>query len=161
MQKIYAYNFVTFSNCGRAKYLSQKYKAESQLYDVPFYLLDEVEIEHLIKVTGLYPIPFFLPKLKHGSDRTEELDAIRNLWRSEHILGTNLPLELTANGMKSGDFHEAICLVDNHWGILSAKYPDPISEISYSLKRKEIIEKSTIYPPPKSKLFLKQYVNVF
>ena len=161
MQKIYAYNFVTFSHCGRAKYLSQKYNAESQLYDVPFYLLDDVEIEHLIKVTGLYPIPFFRPKLKHGSDRTEELDAIRNLWRSTHILETGLPLELTANGISSSDFHDPICLVDNHWGILSTKYPDPISEISYSLKRKEIIEKSTIYPPPRRNLFLKQYVNGF
>ena len=150
MQKIYAYNFVTFSNCGRAKYLSQKYKTESPLYDVPFYLLDEVEIEHLIKVTGLYPIPFFLPQLMRSSDRTEELDAIRNLWRSEHILGTGLPLELTANGMTSGDFHEPICLVDNHWGILSAKYPDPISEISYALKRKLNTEISITYPPPRA-----------
>ncbi len=159
MQKIYAYNFVTFSNCGRAKYLSQKYNAESQLYDVPFYLLDDVEIEHLIKVTGLYPIPFFLPKLKHGSDRTEELDAIRNLWRSTHILETGLPLELTANGISSSDFHDPICLVDNHWGILSTKYPDPISEISHALKRKGNIEKSTSYPPPTKEKPLSQSIR--
>lgn len=148
MQKIYAYNFITILNCARAKYLFHKFGAQPLLYDVPFHLLDDLEIEHVIKVTGLYPIPFFLPKLKHSSDITEELDAIRNLWRSTHILETGLPLELTSGGITSSDFHKPIYLVNNHWGILSAKYPDPISEISYSLKRKEIIEKSTIYPPP-------------
>lgn len=117
------------------------------LYDVPFNLLNDLEIEDVIKVTGLYPIPFFLPKLKHSSDRTEELNAIRNLWRSAHILETGLPLELTANGISSSDFHAPIYLVDNHWGILSTKYPDPISEISHALKRKGNIEKSTSYPP--------------
>lgn len=51
---------------------------------MPFHVLDDLEIEDVIKVVGLYPIPFFSLKASHSIQKSEEISAIRNIWRGIH-----------------------------------------------------------------------------
>lgn len=127
--------------------MAQKNHNLSSLYDVPFHVLDDLEIEDVIKVVGLYPIPFFSLKASHSIQKSEEISAIRNIWRGIHLLDHSHALTLNSKTKEMSDIHESFILTNNYWSILESKHPDPISTILFSLKKIGRADNSNNPPP--------------
>lgn len=85
MQNIYAYNLITILNCAKIKALRPHLKETSFFYDVPFEELDPLKLEDVIKVAGLYPLPFFSLRTTHKKCYLEESLNIKHLWQSVHL----------------------------------------------------------------------------
>lgn len=147
MQNIYAYNLITILNCAKIKALRPHLKETSFFYDVPFDELDPLQLEDVIKVAGLYPLPFFSLKTTDKKCYLEESMNIKHLWQSVHLANPHHTLTV-ASTLQGAHLYTDFCLTNKHWELLKSKCRSAISVV-YNTFKNPI--KTIDYPPPRLK----------
>ena len=123
MKNLPSYNLITILNCGKVKALNGSHFHSNHIYDVCFNDLDKMEMEHIIKMIGLYPLPFFSLKTDRRATITKETSVISSLWRSIYfsnkIYNTNHALTLTSLISDPHELYDKLSLSADHWVLLN------------------------------------------